>query len=314
MENITVVSTIEELITKSTEAHSKLEPITVSEDSFGAWSFSKIKVLHRCPLKFYMGYVLKTKHAPEQVTEGIIRNAIGKASHSVLERVILGESMEDTYKEVKKQYPVLIEHNEWKTFEANKVKTEAFMRRLNDFRKENPFKEIKTELRLAISKDKKPVPFFDEKTVYLRGVLDLAIYLKNDDVIILDHKQGIDPGAYGIKNQMFQLNSYKPLLYFGYKPFSGISAGVHGIDSGNIVMERGVSDIQEVTEKIPSVIDLYISGGCQKLRNFGFFKHIRGSHCQWCEYNEPCKNKLLVELEKSSAKKITNPDNGSFRV
>lgn len=293
-----LLSTIQEL-------HENKSPFYVNEDSLAPWSVSKIKVMQKCPLRFYLTYCLKIKFQREQTLEESVRVNVGLASHLLLERLIKGDTLHEARGLAKKEYSSLVKEGGWDVVDTAIPNMLAFVKRVRAFMIENPVHEIKTELRVGYSKDKQSTKFFDEENTYFRGVVDLVLLLKSGDAVITDHKFGVDPSQYGIRNQMFQLDSYKPLIHFGYSPITGAQAGVHGIESGEIVMEPSVSDFTYITETVPNLIDLYIQGGCQKIMDFGYFKHIRASGvCKWCEFDEICKDKKLVTIEKESSSKI----------
>lgn len=303
-DDFTVTTSINELISQAKELHDNLAPIRSTPETFGAWSVSKIKTLQKCPLKFYLTYVAKLKHKPEPSTEERIRTNVGLASHLILERVVKGDTLKEAADLAKSKYPELANTNGWNTINSVLPNIEAFSTRIKTFSMNNPIKEIRTELRVGYTKDKKKTEFF-AKDVYFRGVIDLVLMLKNEDAVIIDHKFGVDPSIYGIKNQKFQLDSYKSLVHFGYKNIKGATAGVHGIQCGEIVLEPRNTELKEIESYIPHHIDLQIEGGCLKIQEIGFFKHIReANHCKWCEFNEPCSQKLLKDLELDTKNKL----------
>jgi hypothetical protein len=271
------------------------EGLIISKDAFAPWSFSKLKIIQQCPLKFYLQYVLKVKvpgAPPSLVTN------VGKAVHRVIEFLILGKTIGDSYRLAKKEFVDSITHDEW---EANVATTEMniveFRKRLDAFEQRNPVKRYIQELRVGIKSDYTPTAFFD-KEVYYRGVIDLGMQLESNDIILLDHKTGA-PAAMGIKNFQDQLDTYKILFHHGVESVEGAQAGIHFVKDGKIVLDH-YADKKEIEGRLVQSLEFYMIGAVDRLKEIAFFKHIRGGHCRWCDYNEQCKKGELEDVERKT--------------
>ena len=269
-----------------------LEEPNVSKDGFAPWSHSKLKTLQQCPLKFYLQYILKIKMPapPPSLTTNV-----GKAVHRVIEHVIMGKSITDSLTLTKKEYDGTFTEAEWNlevaTTEYNLIE---FRQRLDDFEKRNPVKRYIQELRIGVTQQYEPTTFFGDD-VYYRGVIDLGMQLQSNDIILLDHKTGA-PADMGIRNFKAQLNTYKVLFHHGIENVEGAQSGIHFVKDGKIILDDYTS--KEIIEgKLVNELEFYMIAAVDSLKEIGYFKHVRGSYCKWCDYNEDCKAGNLKDTE-----------------
>lgn len=283
----------------------KKEPFEMDRYAFGAWSHSKLKVLEKCPFQFYLKYILKIK-APQCVLELNDTTAadVGSAAHLVLEHVVMGKSMEESYALSKAKYcPEKLSPEIWaERLETTEFNIGKFRDKIEAFKRIHKVKKIFTEIRVGVTRDWKPTTFF-ANDVYFRGVLDLAILLENHDLIIIDHKYG-PPASMGIRNFKQQLDTYKPLLHFGFAKLSGATAGVHFIRDGELML-GDFSTKDEIESKLKNTLEWNVGCAVDSVKEKGFFKHIRGPHCKYCEYDSMCKPGDLKAVELSTKKFFT---------
>lgn len=292
---------VEEFVANLEKKSGELEPLQMDRYGFGAWSISKLKVLQKCPLQFFLQYVLKIKVPPEiGVKEDSLSADIGSAAHRVLEFVMKGRDLDTSYALTKKEFvPKTLSEEEWIThvvpMEGNIL---AFKQRMDEFDVRHKVKRILTEMRLGVTKDWEPCAFFDSKA-YFRGIIDLCLLLENNDLIIVDHKSGgDDPSQCYIRPFEFQLDSYKPLFHFGVQNVAGSKSFVHFIRAGE-VKGGGYSTVEDIEGNIRKDLEWSFDGAVDHVKDLGFFKHIAGNHCKWCQYSALCKTKgkLLKPLE-----------------
>jgi hypothetical protein len=287
-------------ITKTIEIHEgKINEIDVSKTAFAPWSFSKLKVLQQCPLRFYLQYLLKVKLV-DAPPPSLITN-VGKAVHLILENVILGKTISESFELAKKEYTDggIMTVDQW---DAQVATTEyniiAFRTRLDEFEKKFPIKRYIQELRVGIKADYSPTAFFD-KEVYFRGVVDFGIQMKAGeglaDLIIIDHKTGA-PAKMGIRNFKTQLNGYKVLFHNGVEPIQGAQAGIHFVKDGEVILDSYTTK-EEIEGKLTNELEFYLAGSVDKVKELGYFKHIRGPHCKWCDYDADCRDGKLLNAE-----------------
>ena len=264
------------------------------------WSFSKLKCLEKCPFQFYLKYLVKLKvKVPEM--QGLPLAEIGSAAHKILELTVTGKTITDSFKHAKGSYLEAIGEEYWKSHvETLELSISQFMVKLDSFEKANPIKRLLPELRLGVDAEWNPVSFWDKK-VFFRGIVDLLVQLENRDGIILDHKTG-GGGAYAsLKNYKAQLDTYKVLIHFGLENLNGAQSGIHFIREGQILLDE-YADRTEIETRLKDRLLHYITSAIDRVKDIGYFKHIRGNVCQYCEFNEPCKNGDLLPLEKDSKK------------
>jgi len=298
------------------------EPGSLKFDKYGlgAWSASKLKMLEKCPYQFYLKYILKVKPDEDHVQDTSMAD-VGTTAHRILEHVVLGKSITDAFAITKREHccvPIEILKKgtanltelQWQTsiipLENNII---TFKEKLEAFERNNKIKRMLTELRLGVTKDWKPTTFF-ANNVYFRGVIDLIIEIETEpgyapDILVIDHKHGGGEFGGGVKNYSQQLDIYKPLYHFGHQKTSGAQAGINFIKAGNTAYDNYVT-AEEIENALLKKLEWLIQGAIDTTAEaYGYFKHIRGTHCQWCEFNDVCKPGLLKENELSTKKYFT---------
>lgn len=283
------------------------EAIEMNRYALGPWSYSKMKVLERCPYQFYLKYVLKVKHTP--VVEDRLKANVGTTAHRILEEIIKGKGIEAAFKHVKTenaQKTKLLTDAQWVEhivpLEYNIIQ---FKERMELFEKNNKIKRMMVELRVAVNKNWEPTGFFSDD-VYIRGVIDLVAQIdvggSQQDLLIIDHKHG-GGEANTTRNYDTQLNSYKPLFHFGIEPIRGAQSSVHFIQAGKIVHGPYHAG-EEVSKKLRKDLEWLIDGAIDTAHSKGFFKHVAGSYCQWCDYKIECKDKKLKDHELTTKRRM----------
>lgn len=295
----------------------RFAPFKFNKYSVGAWSPSKVKMLEKCPYQFYLKYVLKVGPDDDHIQDTSMAD-VGTIAHRILEHVVLGKGVGDAYAATKREHCEVpyefikkgfanITSAKWiqsiETLEANII---TFAEKMEMFERNNNIIAKHTELKLGVTKDWKKTTFF-AKDVYFRGIVDLVLEIETEpgyrpDMLIIDHKHG--GGEFGrpsTKNYQQQLDSYKPMIHYGFKPLSGAQAGIHFVKAGTTAYDEYAS-AEEVETTIRKKVEWAIDGAVDSTIERGFFKHIRGNHCQWCEYDTQCKPGMLKENELSTKK------------
>jgi hypothetical protein len=283
-----------------------LEEVKMDDISLGPWSHSKLKVLEKCPLQFYLKYILKAK-LPIQLAEDQDTSMAdtGSAAHKILELIFVGHSVKSAYAMAKTEFvPARLTEEMWvEKIEGVEFNITQFYDRIESFKKRHKIKKIYTELRLGITRDWKPTKFF-ASDVWMRGVVDFVIILENGDALILDWKYG-PPAAAGIRNYKQQLDSYKPLINFGLKQIRGATSGVGFIKDGEIILDE-FTPSEDIEGKMKNTIEFNVEGAIESVKTAGEFEHRVGSWCKWCEYAPWCKAKKadgnLKQLEAGTKK------------
>jgi hypothetical protein len=284
--------------------HNATEVYQLDIKSLGPWSASKYKTLVKCPFQFYLKYILKLK-----VPEGLaprtdpLSAQIGTAAHRILEYILLGKSVDKAFQLTKKEAI-----NETLTEEIWKERVDTltyniskFKEKIDTFDRINPIKRVLTELRVGINDKFESTGFFAED-VWIRGVVDLVLILDCMDVVIIDHKTGGGQGP--ITPYEEQLDWYKVLFQFGIEKARGIQTAIHFIGEGDVKMAK-YSPAPDIESSMKNTLVMSLEGAIEMLKSHGYFKHIRGNLCKYCEFdNIGCKSGDFKEIEKQSKKWI----------
>lgn len=276
----------------------EIEEIDFTPEGLGPWSISKLKMLRNCPFQFFLKYVVKKK--PDEQPPISVITETGKAAHRILEFLVKGRSIGDSFKEAKKEFEGVLTSDLWASeVETLELSIQSFSERLETFEKKIGIKRFIPELRIGVNKDWEPTGFF-AKDVYWRGVVDLVIQLNNGDVIILDHKTSAPP-IMGVRAFKDQLEVYKLLIHYGIEKIKGAQSGIHFVKAGEIILDE-YTTAKEIEESLKPRFEFYTQGAIDRLMELGFFKHIRSAPCKWCDFNDVCKEGKLKELELSTKK------------
>lgn len=296
---------IEIFVAEIQARHDALQKVDLDWHALGPWSPSKLKTLEKCPFQFYLRYLLKFK-VPESLKahDDPVSANVGKAAHQILEDIVAGKSLDRAYADTKRKYLKDSSLNEaqWEEHvETLNFNITQFKDRMEELEQRHPVKRIFTELRIGINKNYEPVDFFADD-VWVRGVVDLILLLECMDIIIIDHKTGGGEGS--INPYKAQLDWYKILFHYGISKIEGAQTGIHFIKAGEIKMAT-FSHAEEIEGKLRNTLEMSIEGAIDSLISKGYFKHVRGSYCKWCEYDAiGCKDGTLKPLELSTRKWI----------
>jgi hypothetical protein len=304
--DVAVAEFIENIETSIEES----DQLQMDRYGFGAWSISKLKVLQKCPFQFYLKYVLKIK-VPEIIggRQETLSADVGSAAHRILELVMKSKSISESFALTKKEFVGAgcsdgkLTEEQWVEHVENlEMAVSAFKDRMEAFSRRNPIKRVFTEMRIGVTKDWEPCAFFD-KDAYFRGIVDLCIQLENGDLIIIDHKTGGGEGS--LRPYETQLNSYKPLFHYGIDKIAGSQSAIHFIRAQDVRMSQ-YHNQEEIEGKLRRALEWEFSGAVDTVTELGYFKHICGSYCKWCEYASVCKapGKPLLKAEKATKRVI----------
>ena len=284
----------------STKYHPPVEVdnLELTPEGLGAWSYSKVKCLKNCPLQFYLKYVLKIK--PFEKPPISLITEVGKAAHRVLEVMVKGKGISDSFKAVRREFEAAITADEWDSQVMSlEYSMTTFKEKMEIFEKKNPIKRVFPEIRVAVDRDWNPTGFFSEDC-FFRGVIDLAFQMENNDALYIDHKTGA-PVVMGIRNFQDQLNTYKVLFHYGIDKTAGAQSGIHFIRDGEILLDDYAS-VDEIENSLRNRVEHSIHGAIDTVKEFGKFKHKRGPYCTYCDFNEDCKAGLFKPVVEDSKK------------
>lgn len=300
METIQLIKKIKGFQTKVTDEELAVD---ISVPAFAPWSYSKMKMLRKCPLQFYLKYVLKVKLTEERKVN---QTSVGKAAHRIIELILTGKTISKAFSLAKAEYSSELTEEEWeRDVESLELSITSFKEKLDEFAKTHKIKRFLQEIQVAVTKDWEPTGFWSEDC-FFRGVIDLVVHISLDekdtkfDAMFLDHKTGA-PAVMGLRPFQGQLDSYKVLFHHGISEIEGAVSGVHYIRDSEIKL--GDYDSKEKIETtLKGDLEFTLESGVELLKEIGYFKHIAGSQCKWCDYSAQCKSKLLKDIELDSKK------------
>lgn len=299
------IEAVKVFVERAEKAHEDLPEFKISEDAFGAWSISKLKVLQKCPFQFYLKYVLKLKVPDEMQAQDTLSADLGTAIHRVLELLMVGKSVDLSFDTAKKEFvPKKLSEEQWETeIKAYRHSVVAFKQRMEQVDERYGIGKVFTELRVGVTKDWESTGFFSDDC-YFRGVIDLALQTSCGNLLIIDHKRGGTPES-SIRPYEPQLNSYKPLFHFGVKKIKGAQSFIHFVNASEVKPSR-YHDQAEIEKDLITALNWDIEGAADRVKDIGYFKHVAHPGCKWCEYASACKSteKLMKPLELSTKDKI----------
>lgn len=268
----------------------------------GAWSTSRIKVLEKCPLQFFLQYVVKLRVTKPEDPDSVLNRNTGTTLHRVLELYYDGLTLPHAIEQAKEENLEIVTPERWDFVEEHYPQVRNFIHRMAVFQDKYPVAAIQPELKVALDRNYSPVDF-DSPNAYIRGVMDLPIDLENEDAVIIDHKRGGSPFAFRYHTD--QLSTYLLMKYFGDKPFRYGQPGIHYIERGDVVLGRRVEGSQ-VRDNLPLWMDNRIDTAIQSVKDAGVFYACKGSACTYCDYKELCRDGKrgtvgkLEDLQKQS--------------
>jgi hypothetical protein len=291
--------------------------VKLDKYGLGPWSFSKAKVMGQCPYQFYLKYILGVKR--KYLNTDTLVSDVGTSAHRILELIMRGKDVSTAYKEAAKEIigapkggfgKASLTAEQWKDkIETLEMNISTFAEAMDTFQRKNNVKRIHTELKIGVNRDFEPTGFMGEDVFY-RGICDLILQIdtggsdKKTDLVIIDHKHGGGEFNTTVKNYQSQLDTYKVLFHHGIEPIAGAQSGIHFIKEGKRLW-GDYKSAETIEKTLRGDIEWKLDGICDKVKELGFFKHIRGqTHCQYCEFNAECKAGVLKENEISTKKRF----------
>lgn len=269
------------------EALARVELVNdISATGFGAWSVSKLKMLEKCPLQFFLQYCVKLGIVGDEDPDDVLNRNAGTALHRMLELMFEGHTFDEAIAIGKEENISAVTPERWAFVEKHYPNLKSFRRRMGVFEENHPIADIEPELKLAITRDYRPTGFFSDDA-YFRGVIDLPISLANEDAVVLDHKRGGSP-AYGLKYHQAQLTTYHLLYHFGHRRVRGIQSGIHFMEAGAVVMGKYTPG-QQVQDLLPQWLDAKIETAVQNVIEAEAFYPVKGTACTYCKFKPLCR-------------------------
>lgn len=245
------------------------------------WSMSKIKLLENCPLSFYLTYIVKFRHINE--AQDTLERDLGIAVHSIFENMQNGMTISEAYDVCEQEHYQIIGSDNWPRLVGMLPNVRKFNRIMHDKDEYSNFDWVEPELKLAVDRDWNPVDFFSE-SAYFRGVVDYMARC-GDVATVIDYKKG--GSGWLTKYHSPQLTSYLLLDYYCNGKFAEGQSYIYYVESGEFSAgPKLTGDAIESHTKLwlKNKIDVAI----QNVVEEGYFKHIKGNHCKYCDYANLC--------------------------
>lgn len=262
--------------------------------SFAPWSISKAQVAHTCGMRFDYTYVNRKPKRATANTAG----RIGSAVHRVLELMVKGYSFEDAFRaavmhrQVGAELELGLTHKEMLELKSYRSSVHRFMEKFEAYKAQFEIEGVFVELKVAVDANLDLVEnWFDNDTVYFRGIFDLAVLLRRNGqqyLVIIDHKSG-DPKD--ITEYMDQLNAYLVMAVCLYPDLAGAQAAIHWLRAEEELEQpvvewtplrsRSYIDAQVVPWLHQYLSDAQVAAEASQAPTAGWY-------CEFCDFRHLC--------------------------
>jgi len=248
------------------------------------WSPSKANLAAQCALAFKFRYIDKIPAGPKGM-DGVI----GVIVHRAQELVLLGAHSGN-----QALAKALAENTDPLTDEALhrillfEEAIDAFKKRIDAFCEKYPVQEILLEQKWGITDNFEPCAFEDPH-VMMRGILDLALFLKSGHVVIIDHKTGkVRPAAY----YKAQLDIYSIFALSHLPGLVGVQAALHYVARQRIEWSDPVRR-SHIEKLLRQWLISYLTRRAERVET-GIA--TPGWHCKYCDFRETCPSAFKGDL------------------
>ncbi|RMH39646.1 MAG: PD-(D/E)XK nuclease family protein [Deltaproteobacteria bacterium] len=206
------------------------------------WSSSKIQTALRCPREFHYRYV---DRVPESDASPEAR--IGKAVHGVLERALVGDSVDAAVAEGRR-----LMHNdaERRRYDALAAGVGAFIDRVAAFRRRHRVTRQFVEFTLAVREDLSLTQFHASDALY-RGIFDAGYLYDDGKLAVVDHKCGERRTSLAFSDQ---LEGYAVLAAAMFRNVRAYWLGVHWVAECQVDWSGPVTPQQVADELAPRML------------------------------------------------------------
>jgi hypothetical protein len=240
------------------------------------WSVSKIDTLKQCPRKFWFGYVKKVKY--DRPSNKAL--TIGKAVHAVLQYAVTGRTLDACFEFAIADCKLTSE--EAAEALSYRPSISLFLAKYQQYLLKHDIRESLTEKQYAIDITGKPIKFFDNDNGFIRGVVDLSMFVRSQPhIIVLDHKTG--------KHREFshydsQFDFYRLLLKAANPSITGIVTGIHFVVDADIKTSPLIDtlDLEPLYNKVVGYMNR-IAAGITNIENAK-----TGWWCNYCDHQSGC--------------------------
>lgn len=190
------------------------------------WAITKVGLVEQCAWRFTQKYVLKRWDVEQPGPEA----RMGVAVHKYLEARLQGRPPREALQ--------LAEHNgeltsdEYEALLTRRDGMESFVVRIEAFRKKQGISQrgVLTEKELAVRVDFSATGY-KSADAFLRGSIDLALVTPRGELIIIDHKSGVEKP---IEEHDLQCRAYAVFAVANMPFIRSVQTAIHYTQSGKL--------------------------------------------------------------------------------
>lgn len=245
---------------------------------YAPWSISKIELANTCPQQFNFQYVLRKKKEIKAQD-----NVVGTLAHRITELALQGTETKEAISTAVKESPMTSSESDDLMCLISPI--QSFIDRFYKFRSSEGERELHTEYKLAIDVNGNSVGY-DDKTAFFKGVVDLLLVTKSNDVWIIDHKSG---KVTRIENKATQLNAYMVLAAANIPNMIGARCGINALGNPQSTQLQWLPYMNknQIQKALYPWLINYINECAAKLNTFEA-KPKEPWPCKWCPYHPSC--------------------------
>lgn len=253
--------------------------------TYAPWSPSKASLAAQCGKAFKLRYIDKIKGEGQSTAA-----RIGNVAHRVQELALQGTSVSEAIKEATAENTELT-HSETETVKTFAEAVGIFLGKINTFGHQHPIKETHTEIALAITPDFKSCDYKDPEAM-IRGIVDVALLLDSNHLIIIDHKSG---KKHAMSKFATQLNIYTIMGYAHFPDVKGVQTAINFMAHDAEVKWAAARTPKYIEDVLQPWLTKYLTTKVQKLKTFD--ANITPL-CGWCDYRQICEDWLANGQER----------------
>jgi ATP-dependent exoDNAse (exonuclease V) beta subunit len=158
----------------------------------------------------------------------------------------------------------------------------GFLTRLDKFKQEHGVTEQAVERKFGLTIDLQPCDFWDNKTVFFRGVWDLCLKIQNKYLVIIDHKTGEEKELSTYEDQL------KMYAIAGVRVFPGVvrvQAALNYLENEESVTWAAPQQIDAISSTLVPWFVKMIDAATEAAMST---EAKKGWWCKFCEHTGMC--------------------------
>ncbi len=246
------------------------------------WSMSKANLAKSCSLAFDLKYVKRVRgKTPPRSSAG----SIGRAVHQILEALLKGTPASEIKNEIfRAAVDERLTTPEIEDVMGYTHNINAFLKRLDAYRKKHGITEIDVEERFSFSQDFVPVKY-NGPAAFFQGVWDIAM-LAGDRVILLDHKSGELGNPDKVLDRYDNQRRFYAIAALKRFPgIKGVHVAFHYVQSEEIIWAKEMDTLKRIRDEY---IPWYVMHLNECSENIPAKSPQKGWQCSFCNYTRIC--------------------------